>query len=240
VWCCFHSSLRATTVALVLALVACGADGPSTGADAALDLADAALADTGPAAADSGSPLAAPCATDFGRGFTAAFGRLDGTLHALVGPTDRQCRLFNGDHAVVQIDVGGQAHRVVVNVQSDGRNGTDTRLRYAELRHALVGPAWSEGWHPGLSLDYARDLGAHTTAGFAPQDTEALVARIASHLALGARVSAYATSSGGSRADSAHLVHRGSPPLQQDGALVIAPDSADPLYLLFHFDGARF
>lgn len=233
------SLLRLTAVAW-LALAACGAEDPARGADASLVEDAAELADSGPSLPDSGSPLAAPCATEFGRGFTAAFGRLDGTVHALVGPTDRQCRLFNGDHAVLQIDVGGQTHRIVVNVESDGRNGTDTRLRYAELRHALIGPAWSEGWHPGLGLDYPRDLDAHTTAGFAPVATADLVARIASHLTLGARVSAYATSSGGSRADSAHLVHRGSPPLQQDGALVIEPDSAEPLFLLFHFDGARF
>ena len=59
-------------------------------------------------------------------------------------------------------------------------------------------------------------------------------------LVIGAKLSAYATSSGGSTAASAHLVHRNLSPANTDGALVIDPDSASPLFLLFNFDGQTF
>ena len=63
----------------------------------------------------------------------------DGTLRAVVTPTDTQCPFYNRDHVVVQLSVGGATYRVVVNVLSDGRNGTDTRVRAEDLHHALVG-----------------------------------------------------------------------------------------------------
>ncbi len=214
-----------------LALAAgCGADAaPAPSPDASVS-------------SDAGAPAdkAAPCASTFGGALTRDFGRLDGTLHAVVGPTDTQCALPNDDHLVVQVAMGGAVYRIVINVLSDGRNGTDTRLRYQALAHPLVGGPWAEGWHPGATLDYATTLGAHSTTGFEPVAMAALVERVTARLVLGARISAFATSSGGTRAASAHLVHRGQPALGEDGALVLDPDGPSPTYLLFHFDGSEF
>ena len=204
-------------------------------------VADAGSADAG--SADAGhvdNPKAAACASTFGHALTNAFGRLDGTLLAVVAPTDTQCPLYNSDHVVVQIAMGGAVYRVVVNVLSDGRNGTDTRVRTQDLHHALVGDPFAEGWHAGAMLDYPTSLDAHSTQGFQPEDTPTLVAHILDRLTLGAKISAYATSSGGTRADSAHLVHRNTGHPSQDGALVVDPDGADPTYILFHFDGDVF
>lgn len=223
--------LLCSTLAL---LAACGAEpGAPSAADAALPL-DGGAADAGP------SGRAAPCASTFGTALTRDFGRLDGIIHAVVGPTDTQCALPNDDHLVVQVAMGGAVYRIVVNVLSDGRNGTDTRLRYQALHHPWVGEPWSEGWHGGATLDYARTLDAHSDRGFEPVAMTELVARVSDLLVLGERISAFATSSGGSRAASAHLVHRGQPAIEEDGALVIHPDGADPIYLLFHFDGSTF
>ena len=154
--------------AVIASLAACAPSSPQPGGlDAQVEPADAAgiEADAG-SPADAGGSLdagskAAQCATQFGSELTAAFGRLDGTLLAVVGPTDTQCTLPNSDHLVVQVLVHGNAYRIVVNVLSDGRNGTDTRIRYAEVPHALVGDAFAEGWHPGAALDYPSSLGAH-------------------------------------------------------------------------------
>jgi hypothetical protein len=66
-----------------------------------------------------------------------------------------------------------------------------------------------------------------------------LVAAVTSRIDLDARISVYASTSGGS---SAHLIHRNVDPTDggaatpnQDGAIVLAPDSASPRYLLFAF-----
>ncbi len=198
---------------------------------------DSGLADAG--APDAGSK-AESCASQFGDQLTAAFGRLDGTLVAVVAPSDTQCALPNSDHLVVQVQMNGAVYRVVVNILSDGRNNTDTRLRYQELPHALTGGAWTEGWHAGAALDYPTSLGAHSDAGFTPYAMNDLVQKVSDRLVLGAKVSAFTTSSGGAYAGSAHLVHRNPGPPSADGALVVDPDSADPLFLLFFFDGLTF
>lgn len=203
--------------------------------------ADASVAapDAGGAGADAG-PIdkAAQCASTFGSGLTNAYGRLDGTVLAVVKPTDTQCPIPNGDHLVIQVLVGGEAYRMVVNVQSDGRNGTDTRMKLAEVPHALMGEAWSEGWHPGASLDYPGDLGAHVDA-FTPYVMGELVERVAARIDLGARISFFASSR--NAPSSAHLIHRNDgTAAADDGAIVIGPDSAAPLYLLFAFDGTTF
>jgi len=193
---------------------------------------------------DASAPLptgkAARCASTFGKGLSRAFGRLDGTLLAVVTPSDTQCVLSNSDHLVIEVEMSGSVYRLVVNIQSDGRNGTDTRLRYQELRHVLVGAPFSEGWHPGVTLDYASDLGAHSVNGFVAQAMPELIQRVSDQLALGSHLSVFASSSGGTRADSAHLVHHNASAPGTDGALVVDPESADPTWLLFHFDGDVF
>lgn len=245
---------------VVFALSACGSSSGSEvdAGNAALDAGalDAGAVDAGTVdagafnagaldagavdASTSTSTLAAGCVSQFGRLFTAAFGRLDGTLVAVVAPADRQCTLFNNDHLVLEIAAQGGVMRVVVNILSDGRNGTDTRLRYQALEHEAIGPPFAEGWHPGVALDYPSMLGAHSTNGFEPTAMPELIEAVERGLVLGAPISAYATSSGGARADSAHLVHRNNPGQSQDGALVVRPTAARPTYLLFHFDADIF
>jgi hypothetical protein len=196
--------------------------------------------DPGAAVGWDGGSKAALCAAKFGAELTAAFGRLDGTILAVVGPSDTQCTLPNSDHLVVQVLMHGAVYRVVVNVLSDGRNGTDTKLRYLEVHRPLAGDPWTEGWHPGAALDYPGTLQVHMDAGFTPLAMNDLVAAVTDKLRIGTHVSAYSTSSGGATAASSHLVHRNNPPPNSDGALVIGPDSADPVYLLFFFDGVSF
>jgi len=180
-------------------------------------------------ATDAVVDKSAACASTFGSALTKAFGRLDGTVLAVVGPTDRQCKMPNDDHLVVQVLMGGDAYRMVVNVRSDHAS-PDVFL--ASVAAPVPSPAWSEGWHPGAQLDYVRTLGVHANA-FTSLPMDALVAKVTDRLVLGAHVSVYATSSGGTYAHSAHLVHRNR--MGEDGAIVVDPDSADPLFLLFRF-----
>ena len=193
-----------------------------------------------PACGGSGSRAAPPdavdksaaCASTFGSALTPGFGRLDGTVLAVVPPGDQACALPNSTHLVVQVTMGGAAYRMVVDVLSN-QGSPDVWL--TERDAALVGPAWSDGWHVGASLDYVTDLSLHST-DFTEMKEADLVTAITAELELGAHISVFATT-GASEPNSAHLVHRNL--TGQDGAIVIAPDSS-PHYLLLRFDEQAF
>lgn len=163
---------------------------------------------------------------------TPAFGRLDGSVLAVVPPNDQACAMPNSTHLVLQVTMGGAAYRMVVDVLS---NQGSPDLWFTELDAPLAGPAWSDGWHTDAALDYATTLGVHST-GMAELNQSELVAKITSELELGAKVSVYATS-GSTEPSSAHLVHRNA--TNADGAIVIDPDTA-PHYLLLRFDDQTF
>ncbi len=226
---------------LVFAVVLAGCSGsggatpPSTGEPDASSLD--ALADVIPRDGDTGDAWsgdkAAGCACTFGSALTNAYGRADGTVVAVVPPAHPTCAMPNGDHLVVQIEIAGGVHRMVLNVQSD--RGADPRVRFASLGHPLPAPAWSPGWHTGVALDYASTLDAHVDA-FEPFEMGALSEKVADAIPLGAPVSVYAWSSGG---HSAHKIHRNSGE-GADGAIVIDASGPAPKWLLFHFDGQTF
>jgi hypothetical protein len=216
---------------LLLALSACSSKAPAL-VDASAPL-DAEVDATAPvdAGADAGVDKAAACAASFGTELTNAFGRVDGTILAVVPPTNGTCALPNSTHLVLQLTMHGAAYRMVVNV--DGK-GPDPRVFLAEKDAPLAAGPWSEGWHPGAKLDYVTTLGVSSTAFVAPTD---LVGDVTRKLEIGARVSVFATSSGGTNAGNAHLVHRNLP--DADGAIVISPDTS-PHYLLFRFADQTF
>jgi hypothetical protein len=213
--------------AVVAVAAACGGTPSSTSsADAAPDMA--------PPPPDAGKDAA--CASTFGNALTASFGRVDGTVVAVVQPGDMHCAQINGDHVVVQVSIGGAVYRMVVNVLPTGGTGM---IRIRSLDAPLPAPAFAEGWHPGLALDYPGDLGVHATdAAWAPYSLADATAHIGDAIAVGAPIAVYATSSGGSYADSAHLVHRHA--AHDDGAIVIDPTSAHPRWLLFSFADQTF
>jgi hypothetical protein len=179
--------------------------------------------------------LSGKCADTFGNALTAGFGRLDGVVYAIQKPSDTQCAIPNKDHVVVQVLMNGAVYRMVVNVQSD-RPGADPRVRWATIAHALPEPAFAEGWHAGVALDYVATLGA-SDALMQPLAMADLVAKIAGEVKVGDAVSVYATSGAG-RPESTHLVHRNK--TNEDGAIVLSPNTATPTILLFAFDGQSF
>lgn len=218
---------------------------PGAGADegAGVGLAGAAGASQGGEAGEGGTagsggaaePIdkAADCTDTFGDALPKGYFRLDGTVLAVVQPKDTQCPLPNNDHVIVEVVSSGQAYRMVVNVQSD-RDDADKRVALASWPHALLPPAWSEGVHENVAVDYAADLGVHA-ADFTPDDLPTLSQRVADALTLGAKVSVYASSSGGS---SAHLIHKNK--LGEDGAIVVGADGPSPQWLLFRFQTQDF
>lgn len=218
-------------LAVPFLLLACGGDPAGTGSGGAASTSTTSTT-AGTGGADAG-PIdkAAACASTFGQALTASFGRLDGTVLAVVKPSDTQCPLPNDDHVILQVTMNGEAYRMVINIQS---SFGDPDVRYLALDHALPGPAWSEGWRTGVGLDYAADFGVHTGA-FTPHPLAELADIIADAIPLGGKVSVYADSSGGS---SAHKIHRNGGNV--DGAIVLDPDGAAPRALLFHFANQSF
>jgi hypothetical protein len=174
---------------------------------------------------------AARCASNYGNILTAPFGRLDGTVHAILKPTDQQCDRPNSTHIVLQVKAQSGVYRMVVNVLS---TGADPDVRFAALQNPLPAPAFAEGWHAGLLFDYVTTLEVHN-AMFTAVPFDALVERVVSAINLDEEVSVYSSTSGG---DSSHLVHRNAP--NADGAIFLSPRSATPRVLLFHFSEQMF
>ena len=224
-------------VLVALAATGCGGDGgPDSASGGTTGSGGAATAGAGGQGGAGGSePLdkAAPCASSFGDALTDSFGRIDGTVLAVVGPTDSQCAKPNNDHLVVQVLMDGAAYRMVVNVQSDFG---DPDVLLLEKQKPLAGPAWSEGWHTDVGLDYVGDLAANQQ-DFTAYPMAELVERVTAELVLGAAISVFATSGSGV-VDSAHLIHRNE--THRDGAIVLEPDSDSPRYLLFAFANQSF
>jgi hypothetical protein len=198
--------------------------------------------DARPSSSDAGTPPikdAAPdvaairCTTTFGTAVSPSHGRLDGTVRAVILPGDTMCPSDN-DHVIVQIDSSGGAYPVWINVESNLPTTVDKVVRVATPTLTLPFPAWSNGWHGGLSLDYP-SLGLHSTASFTPMAIGSLGALIVSKVPVGARVSAYAY--GFNTLDGAHKVHRNLG--GDDGALVVL-GTGTPTWLAFHFAGQSF
>jgi hypothetical protein len=200
--------------------------------DAADPDASVSLAD-GSADAQTFGSKAARCATDFGGELTAPFGRMDGTVLAIVKPTDQQCTLPNRNHTTIQILSGGKVYRMVVSVVST-RAGVAPDVRFASVQRPLPAPAWADGWHVNAPLDYVTTLNVHN-ADFVATPKDQLVQLVDNAIALDSKISVYATTQGG---PSAHLVHRNRD--NADGAIVLNPNSAKPTFLLFHFEQQVF
>jgi hypothetical protein len=167
----------------------------------------------------------APCTTSFvGTALTGGYGRLDGELVAVVpanGP--RGCRADSG-HLHLQVKVAAVVYDVAVNL--------DTYLAQKDV--ALPDGAWSEGWHPGVRLDYPTTLGLHSL-DFPATTGSALEAAIESALASAAEVAIFATPYDPT---GAHDVHRRGG--GYDGAIFVNPPGSPAHVLAFRFAADTF
>ncbi len=179
---------------------------------------------------DSSIDKSAGCVSSFGNDLTDGFGRLDGILVAVV-PPGSDCPRPNDDHIILEVRLNGQVYRMVGAVISGSGNPV---MAMAERDHALTGAAWSEGWHPGIPLDYVADMGLHRL-DFAPTPMQDMVDAIDRAAIIGGKVSIYATVE--QQHDSAHLIHRNES--TKDGAIVINADTS-PHFMMFRFDNQLF
>lgn len=173
----------------------------------------------------------AGCAQSFGNALTAGFGRLDGTVVAVLAPGNTTCPRPNNDHLILQVEVDGEVYRMVTAMRSSFGNPD---MAFADKSATLAGPAWSEGWHVGVPLDYVADLGL-SRLDFTPQPMLDLADTVTAPIDIGAKVSVFATVEDSDSA--AHLIHRNF--AGEDGAIVIDPET-NPHYLALRFDNQLF
>jgi hypothetical protein len=203
------------------------------GTDAGTGRADAGTGgtDAGTGGGD-GTPTRRPCTASFGSAMDTTFGRLDGLLVSIVNPAPSSSGCAADAHHVhLQILVNGGIENIAVNVDSSFGS---PNLDFLQFNAPLHGAAWSEGWHPSQSLDYANDLGVHN-GDFSVTTPTQLAQILDDALASANHVSIFCT---GFDATGGHLVHRHAS--NDDGAIVINPLSPSPSYLLFHFDNQTF
>ena len=215
----------------------CGGGKAADAPDASGDDAGETEASVDAGGADAGADVdkSAPCVSTFGSALTAAFGRVDGTVVAVLPPNDQKCAAPNSTHMILEVMMGGAVYRMVVDVLST--SGSPDVL-IDEIDAPLADGAWADGWHPGVQLDYVTTLGVHSPS-FTPMHQADLVAKITWEIDLGAHISVFATSGGAaSEPDSAHLVHRNL--TNADGAIVIHPEAALPHYILLSFGEQTF
>jgi hypothetical protein len=175
--------------------------------------------DTGaPPTFSDGTPTRTTCSSTLGSGLSPDHGRLDGTLVSIVPATGARCS-SDPDHLHLQVKMNGANYDIAVNL--DGFEG--------EIDAPLPGVAFAEGWHP-MDLDYAKDLGLHSSA--LNVTTPATIrAHVIDQLANANHISVFGTGYPGS--DGAHLIHRKQ--TAHDGALVINPLAAKAHVIAFRF-----
>jgi hypothetical protein len=251
----FRRSVPALVLSLLALLPACQAGEETTASGGAGGAAQAGSGGTGGTAGSGGEggaatggsggagsggaggavDKAADCVDgeeDLGTSLTSAFGRLDGTVLAVVKPTDTGCYLPNDDHVVLQVLWNGKAYRMVINVLS---TFGDPDVFYLVHPGEPEGLVWEEGWHPGITFDYVIDLGIHAGV-FTPFPMLELSDQIADQITLGQKVSVFAESDG--YPSSAHKIHRNGG--GHDGAIVLDPGTVGSRVLLFHFANQSF
>jgi hypothetical protein len=181
-------------------------------------VADDASSDASSPAFDDGVPTRVACSSTLGMGLSPEHGRLDGTLVSIVPEKGARCP-SDPDHLHLQILMNGANYDIAVNL--DGFEG--------EIDAPLPGIPFAEGWHP-MNLDYAQDLGLHSTA--LTVTTPAMIrARVTAQLVNANHISVFGTGYPGS--DGAHLIHRKT--TAHDGALVINPLGAKAHVIAFRF-----
>ena len=235
-----------------IAFVGCSA-APSqgTGADASVGspsdghvaMGDAAGSGSGSATgsgsgsgsnSSDGTPTREACTSNFGTALPSSgtFGRLDGYLVAIVPPGSTSGCNDDDAHVHLQIKMNNAIYDIAIDA-TNGSTGVDD-VHTGTLDRAMpAGPAWAEGFHTGVSIDYP-SLGIHSsslTLGTKAQ----IVAAITADLATVNHISIFTTSYGQT---GAHLVHRNSG--STDGVLVTEPLSTTPHLRMFSFSDQSF
>jgi hypothetical protein len=184
--------------------------------DGSAPLVDAAL----PPDPTDGTPSPSACASgsNYGTELNIGYGRLDGFL------ANKRCGGID-THLHVQVRMNDKQYDVAVNLDT----------LYAVKDAHMPGAAWSEGWHQGLTIDYAQTFGLHTGDFTQPASMSDLATTIENEIENANHISIYATGYGPT---GVHDVHR--KPSGTDGVIVIHPLSAAAHMIMFRFANDSF
>ena len=181
-----------------------------------------------------GTPVRQPCTSNFGNALPSSgtFGRLDGYLVAIVPPGSTNGCNDDSSHVHLQIKMNGAIYDIAIDA-TDSQTRTDD-VHTGTLDMAMPsGPAWSEGFHTGVTLDYP-SLGVHASS-LPLQSKAQIVSAFQTDLATVNHISIFTTTYGG---DGAHLVHRNGS--GHDGAVVTEPLSPTAHVRLLSFSDQSF
>ncbi len=196
--------------------------------------APAATTDAASTGAADGTPTRQACTSNFGNALPSSgtFGRLDGYLVAIVPPGSTSGCNDDSSHVHLQIKMNNEIYDIAIDATNSQTHIDDVHTGTLDIAMPS-GPAWSEGFHTGVTLDYPT-LGVHSST--LPLDTKAqIVSAITTDLASVNHISIYTTTYG---SDGAHLVHRNSG--GHDGAVVSEPLSPTAHLRLFSFSDQSF
>ena len=212
------------------------ADGHAAPVDGRGEIAgDAAHADAGSnATSGDGTPTRQTCTSQFGTALPSAgtFGRLDGYLVAIVAPGQTNGCNDDDAHVHLQIKMNNAIYDIAIDATDSSTHVDDVHTGTLDVAMPS-GPAWSEGFHTNVTIDYPT-LGVHSTA--LPLMSKAqIVSTLTTDLASVNHISIFTTTYG---SDGAHLVHRNGS--GQDGLVVTEPLSTPSHVRLLSFSDQSF
>ena len=158
---------------------------------------------------------------------------MDGYLVAIVPPGSTSGCNDDSSHVHLQIEMNGAIYDIAIDATNSSTHTDDVHTGTLDIPMPS-GPAWAEGFHTGVTIDYPTTLGVHSSA--LPLNSKAqIVSAITTDLASVNHISIYTTTYG---SDGAHLVHRDGG--GHDGVVVSEPLSATSHLRLFSFSDQSF
>jgi hypothetical protein len=209
-----------------------GVDGRVGGDGGMLD-ARSFDADTNTTSVD-GTPTRQTCTSQFGSALPSSptFGRLDGYLVAILAPGETSGCNDDDSHVHLQIEMNNAIYDIAIDATDSATHVDDVHTGTLDVAMPS-GPAWAEGFHTDVTIDYPT-LGAHSTA--LPLFSKAqIVSTLTADLATANHISIFTTTYGD---NGAHLVHRDGS--GHDGLLVTQPLSTPSHVRLLSFTDQTF
>lgn len=211
-----------------------GHDATSDGHGSASPLDAAGSGGSGSGSGVDGTPTRQPCTSNFGSALPSSgtYGRLDGYLVAIVAPGATSGCNDDDSHVHLQIKMNNAIYDIAIDATNGTTHVDDVHTGTLDIAMPS-GPAWAEGFHTGVTIDYPA-LGVHASA-LSLESKAQIVSTITSDLAAVNHISIFTTSYGGT---GAHLVHRNGG--GKDGVVVTEPLSTPSHLRMFSFSDQSF
>ncbi len=181
-----------------------------------------------------GTPIRQACTSQFGTALPASgtFGRLDGYLVAIVAPGQTSGCNDDSGHVHLQIRMSNAIYDIAIDATDSQTHVDDVHTGTLDIAMPS-GPAWTEGFHAGVTIDYPT-LGVHS-ASLPLLSKAQVVSAFMTDLATVNHISIYTTTYGN---NGAHLVHRNGN--GHDGLVVTQPLATPSHVRMLSFSAQSF